>query len=322
MKALLRRRGQLELVEVAAPRAVRRHEVRLRVLVAGVCRTDVYAARGQLTVREPVILGHEFVAEVLEVGAGVTGLELGTRVVVCPVLVCGQCAGCVATSGERRVDRCLERRFLGLDVDGCFAEQVVVPASAVQPVPAGLSERAAAFVEPVAAALAVLEAGLVRGSRGLLVGSGRISVLSERVLALGGFGHVEVMSPERAEEVAANRYDFAVEAVATSATLGMCLRALRPGGLLVMKSRTPSPLTLDPRVVVQKQLTLRGAEYGSFSEALRVLAEERLRVADLLGPEAELGEFEQVFEAALDERAGKRFFRIAAARAGAARGGS
>lgn len=311
MKALLRRRGQIELAEVAAPAVVRADDVRLRVLVAGVCRTDVYAARGLLPVREPVILGHEFVAEVVETGAAVAGLEAGARVAVCPVLVCGSCEGCLHAADHERLGRCIQRRFLGQDVDGAFAEGVVVPANVVRRVPRDLPDRVAAFAEPVAAALAVLDSGLVVGARGLLVGSGRIATLTERVLRLAGFDRLDVIAPELAETARANTYDYAVEAAASSITIGACLRALRPGGLLVMKSRTPLAVELDPRLVVQKQLTLRGAEYASFDQALERLAGGGLSLADLLGPEAPLADFERVFEAALDESSGKQFFRIA-----------
>src|SRR5262245_47111814 len=98
-------------------------EVVVRVVVAGICRTDLHVAQGRLAAADPVVLGHEFAGVVEEVGPGAGGVKPGDRVAVMPMLPCGLCAAC--SSGDELV--CLEPTLLGVDRDGAFAELVAVP---------------------------------------------------------------------------------------------------------------------------------------------------------------------------------------------------
>ncbi|MCA9658534.1 MAG: alcohol dehydrogenase catalytic domain-containing protein, partial [Myxococcales bacterium] len=99
MRALVRDADGVTLAEVATPRRLAADEVLLRVLVAGLCRTDCYVAEGRLgAAGEGRILGHELAAEVVAAGPEVVGLALGERVSVDPRIPCrrvdGRCRGC------------------------------------------------------------------------------------------------------------------------------------------------------------------------------------------------------------------------------------
>src|SRR5436309_12306594 len=93
MKALVKSGPTVALCDVPVS-AVAAGEVRVRVAVAGVCRTDLYVARGQIDSADPVILGHEFAGTIDAVGREVTELRPGQRVAVRPVLGCGTCLVC------------------------------------------------------------------------------------------------------------------------------------------------------------------------------------------------------------------------------------
>ena len=102
--------------------------VRVRLLVAGLCRTDVYAARGELACAPSTVLGHEASGVMLELSAGSVptweqrrALEEGTLVAFQPFVGCGQCEACV----DARPHHCAEARMLGVGRDGVFAEEVV-----------------------------------------------------------------------------------------------------------------------------------------------------------------------------------------------------
>ncbi len=120
----------LKLVEVPTPHA-RDDEVRLRVLVCGVCRTDIHIAEGDLPLRKsPIILGHEIVGVVDEVGEKVKRFRVGDRAGVYWLhSACGQCKYCLS----QRENYCPQIQCTGWDVDGGFAEYVTAPAAYALP---------------------------------------------------------------------------------------------------------------------------------------------------------------------------------------------
>lgn len=333
MKALVLRGRTAAIEDALAPRCEQPDDVIVAVTVAGVCRTDCYLAAGTLApARTPLILGHELAGIVHEAGPG-NGFEPGERVACMPLVGCGQCAVCRA--GRAHV--CPRGNMLGLDRDGAFAERVRVPASALVRVPAGLSMRHAAFAEPVAAALAVPEvltgalgdaltgapasalsdatAAHARAQRGVVLGQGRIAILTARVLAAAGFDRVETRPvPERvtADQPDDNdEYDFVVETTATERALAAAVALLRPRGVLVLKSRPPAAVPIDVLACVRKELRLVGAYYGSLAAALDLMHTRAIAVDDLLGPGHGLAAHQAVLAAELrGDEARKQFFAI------------
>ena len=192
--------GVVELVAVPRP-APGPGDVLIRVLLAGICGTDVEIADGVMTyltsgmAAYPVTLGHEWVGEVaglgacLEHGDSGTGLVIGDRVV-------GECSvGCAACSvcGDGAYHRCAQRTETGiLNRDGALAEFVVLPRRAVHRIGAAVAPRAAALVEPTAVALNCARLGGVGpGSRVAVVGDGPVGLLMLLVAqALGAKGVV------------------------------------------------------------------------------------------------------------------------------------
>lgn len=247
-------------------------EVRVRVRLAGVCRTDQDVASGRLPVTTPRILGHEL-----------CGTVDGIRVAVDPILPCGQCARCREGGGAGGV--CARPRQLGVDLDGAFAEFVVVPRAAVHSLPGGLSDHEAAYAEPVAAAMAPLRVGLSARARGLVLGASRVALLAERVLRLHGFRDLTRVAADPEPDA----FDFAVET--DPRDLGAALTAVRPGGTVVLKSRPSRPVAMDLTTAVRKELRLVGAWYAPFPEAVAVLAARRLRLDDLFGETRALEDF-------------------------------
>ncbi len=290
MRALVKRGSDVRLRLVPVPEPGR-DEVRVGVRLAGLCRTDVQVALGQLPAADPLILGHEFAGVVDALGPGVTGPRLGQRVAVLPVLGCGRCSVCRAGDALN----CPRRTMLGVDRDGAFAEFVCVPSTCVYPLPDGMAEDVAAYAEPVAAALAVLDGGIRPEQRGLILGRNRFAVLVERLLRAHGFGAVETDGGFWPDD----SFDFLVETRLDDGTVAEMIRLARPGATLLLKSRLPGCVAVPVLPLLAKRLTLRGLNYGCFRTALRLLAEGTLGVSDLLGPVAALEDF-----AALCERSG------------------
>ncbi|MCL8026868.1 zinc-dependent alcohol dehydrogenase [Nocardioides bruguierae] len=176
-------------------------QVRLAVAATSVCGTDASihahgpAARA-LGLRLPITMGHEVAGTVIEVGPHTAGPALGTRVGVETHLACGRCWACREGSGHN----CADLALLGVDVDGAFAERVVVPAASCFEVPEEMSLETAALLEPAGSAMhAVQRCGVPMGGASVLVsGAGPVGlVLVEIALALGARS-VVVVEPNAA----------------------------------------------------------------------------------------------------------------------------
>ena len=156
---------------------VKGHEVRIRVKACGICGSDVHGYLGVTGRRiPPMIMGHEFCGEVVEMGADVKNLSLGARVAVYPVDFCGKCEMC--QRGD--VHLCLHKRAFGvLDVDGAFAEYINVPAKCCFLIADEVPFAVASLMEPLAVAFrGVRRAGNLEGKTVLIVGAGTIGLLA------------------------------------------------------------------------------------------------------------------------------------------------
>jgi L-iditol 2-dehydrogenase len=286
--------GRAELDQVSVPRRPAGW-VRLRVLLAAICRTDVQAATGLLPLGgHRRILGHEMVGEVVEADP-LCGVRLGDRVAVAlPLISCADCKACADGT------RCARALMLGVDVDGAFAEQVVVPQESLCAVPRDLPLRRAACVEPIAAMSAVLRAPIRSDQRGLVLGSGRIADLTTRVLRAHGFTAIGI------EPDPVGGYDFVVEAVGTDEALDQALRLVRPGGVVVLKSRPATRLALDVTRAVRNDITLSSVSYGPLDEAVRLAGE--LEIDDLLGTTYPLTRFDEALAVSLEQPLGRKVF--------------
>ncbi len=272
MKALIKEAGRVQLVEVSRPLLRRPDDVLVEVRIAGICRTDLFVADGAIASADPITLGHELCGRVI---AG--ALPIGTRVTADPRI---------------------EGGFLGVTRHGAFADAVVVPAANLHVLPDSLDPRLGAYVEPVAAALAVPALGtFTREARIAVFGDNRFAHLIERVLRIEGFAATRITGP-----IEAGSIDVGVETSATAEELAILAAAVGPGGQLIVKSRMPEPLVL-PTLAVHR------AAYGSFSRAIELLASGALDVADLLGEVFPLARHADAFARARAGETHKLFLR-------------
>lgn len=271
-------------------------EARIRVLLTGICRTDLFAADGVLPTSEGRVLGHEFVGEIEEI-EGHAPFSTGVRVTANPLIHCRRCNTC------ERQNFCDTPQMLGIDRDGSFSTHVNLPWVSLYEVPQSLSLHRAAYTEPVAASLAIFKAPISPSLRGLLLGTNRIASLTLRLLQAREFRQITQLSTE--EEVPKGSFDFAIETVATESSLRALMNAVRPGGCVVLKSRPPQAVPLDLALAVRRDLHLCAVGYGSFSEAIRLLQE--LPVEDFFGETFPLHRFTDAFAKAREGESSKIF---------------
>jgi len=170
-------------------------EVLIRVRAVGICGSDMHlydtGRIGQIVLKDPHIPGHEMSGEIAAVGAGVTSLAVGQRVVLEPGLACGHCRIC--RSG--RYNLCSAVKFLGVPPHhGCFAEYVLAPAQWVYPLPDALDFAAGATVEPLVVGLqASAQGGVNPESRVAIFGAGMIGLVCLEASLARGAKHIWVI---------------------------------------------------------------------------------------------------------------------------------
>ena len=176
----------LEEVEKPAPKA---SEVLIQVKRIGVCGSDIHAYYDKHPyISCPIVQGHEFSGEIVEMGDAVSGLTVGDRVTVMPQLVCGECYPC--THGDYHI--CNTLKVIGCQADGAAREFIPVDQKLVLKLPQGLSLDHGAMVEPVAVGVhAVQRLGIVSGMKLLVFGAGPIGNLTAQVAK--GLGAESVM---------------------------------------------------------------------------------------------------------------------------------
>lgn len=287
----LRFDGQLRFV-TDAPRPRREGESLVRVLLAGICRTDIEITRGYAGFRG--ILGHEFVGVV---EASSNPQLIGRRVVGEINVGCGHCAWC------RRSDprHCPSRTTLGIrGRDGAFAEFLSLPAENLFPIPETLADEVAVFTEPLAAAAEILEQITIEPEdQVVILGDGKLGLLIAQVVRLTGCQptligkhkhklaiarrrDLHTLSLDEASRLPPQHTDCVIEATGSPTGLELALRLVRPRGRIVLKSTYHGQQMLDLTPLVVDEITMLGSRCGRFPRALELLTTGQVEVVDLV----------------------------------------
>ncbi len=176
MKAVRLHEGsQLRVEDVPKP-APEAGQIRVAIRAAGVCGTDLHAARGRLPVPTlPIIMGHEGAGQVDALGEGVSDHAIGDRVLLLPSETCGSCPSC----RDGHLGLCSKARIFGMARDGTFAQYIVVPSSCTLPLPQSVSyEHGAILADAVATAYHAVatRAGISGGERVAVIGCGGVGI--------------------------------------------------------------------------------------------------------------------------------------------------
>ncbi len=284
--------GSFELIRlpVCPPKA---DEVLVRVIVTGLCRTDLKVIRlGHRDLVLPRIPGEEVVGEIAEKGERVSGLERGERVYVYPGRWCGACPACRGAAENL----CRDMRIMGFHRDGGFAEYVTVPAQSVIPLPTGLSPDEAVFAEPLSCCLNALERAELRSGMTVGIwGAGPAGTLLQRAARAQGAEALNLdPDPRRrtaiggVERFADRVFDVCVVAVGARPAYADAVGRMRPRGRLVVFSGLPPAedrLEVSMNQLHYQEQTLVGAYGCAFRHgvaALNLIAGGAVPVADLV----------------------------------------
>lgn len=288
MKALVKTEPGpgLELLDVPEP-PIGIDDVRIGVHKTGICGTDLHIASwdpwAARTIKPPLIVGHEFVGEVLEIGSNVHDLAVGDRVSGEGHVVCGRCRHCRAG----RWHLCANTVGLGVNRDGAFAEQVVLPVTNVWHHWPRIDEEVAAIFDPFGNAVHTALSFPVLGEDVLVVGAGPIGLMAAAVARHAGARYVVASEPnafrrELAARMGATRvvnprhetlkdvqadlgmvegFDVVFEMSGNPGALRDALANMAHGGGMAILGIPTEEIPIDMSQVVFNQLTLRGI-YG------------------------------------------------------------
>lgn len=276
MKAIVKSKGNLALKEVGIPKIDDTDNILIKIELAAICRTDLNVAYNRIPSAETVILGHEFYGRIVELNYNTEGLSVGDKVTIDPTRF-----------GKNKNLMC------GVDVDGAFCEFIKVPSDIVYKLPEELAPSYSAYIEPIAASLAVLKAKFSKSGKGCIYGKNRISELTLKILKLYGYENCYIAAPE--ENLVENDFDYIIETVTTTKDMEKIIRAVKPNGIIVLKSRAYNPVEIVVNTLVRKDITMQAVSYGDFREAIRILHSQQLIIDDLIGETYCLEDYEKAF---------------------------
>lgn len=288
MRALVKARAEpglwLEQVDDPVPGP---NDVLIRVSKAAICGTDLHIYNwdkwAQGTVPVPMVVGHEYVGIVEEVGSAIKAVAKGQRVAGEGHIMCGECRNCRAGRGHL----CRDTRGVGVNRPGAFADYVCIPAANAYPIPDEMPDEVAAILDPLGNAVHTALSFDLVGEDILITGAGPIGVMAAAVARHVGAHHVVVTDINDARlalatEMGASRairadrvdlqdvmrdlgmregFDVGLEMSGSPDALTDQVRAMMHGGHLALLGLYPDPPSVDLNEAIFKGITIKGV-YG------------------------------------------------------------
>lgn len=275
--------NKLELKQNFEKPTPKENEALIKVKLVGICNTDYEITKGYMGYNG--ILGHEFVGVVEEINGEDKSL-LGKRVVGEINLGCKNCDYC-AKGLERH---CPNRQTLGIfNKDGCFADYVTLPLSNLLEVSEKINDETAVFVEPLAAALEILEQLHIKPYEKVCVlGDGKLGLITalalnasnvdvtlvgkhQNKLDIAKEQNVKTVLLENLKQEDNKSFDVVVEATGRVSGFETSLSLVKPRGVLVLKSTIATGKELNLAPIVIDEITVLGSRCGQFAPALRLM---------------------------------------------------
>lgn len=331
MKAVVFYEANCLVVEERSVPQIGENDVLIKVHACGICGTDVHILHGEHIVKFPVIPGHEFSGEVVEIGSKVTNICIGDKVAIDPNIVDKTCYFC--RRGE--INLCEKLTAVGVNFDGGFAEFCRVPAEQAYRVPDGISLDEAAMAEPLACCIHGIDrANIALGDNVVVLGAGSIGLILIQLARIAGARLIITSEPdERKRHLAANfgadvqldpleqdvaaevaeltgvGADVVIESAGRLETAELAVKLARRGGTVLQFGMvSPDRLAkISPYDVYDKELTIRGSFVNPFTQAraIELLASKQIDVMPLITHRFTLDDSAEAFQTAQGKEAAK-----------------
>ncbi|HXT36108.1 MAG TPA: L-threonine 3-dehydrogenase [Chloroflexota bacterium] len=339
MKALVKRKQELGLwLEDVPEPTIGINDLLIRVLRTGICGTDLHIyqwdAWAQRTIPTPLIVGHEFVGQVVTVGENVNDFHPGDIVSGEGHLVCGRCRNCMA--GRRHL--CAHTRGIGVNRDGAFAEYIALPMTNIWHHAPGIDLDVAAIFDPFGNAVHTALTFPVLGEDVLITGAGPIGVMAAAVARHAGARHIVItdlnqyrlglarkLGVTRAVDVRETSlaaiqselgmqegFDVGLEMSGNPAALRDMVANLAHGGRIAMLGVPSTEIAIDWNLVVFNMLTIKGIYGREMYETwymMTVMLQSGLDISPVITHRFGFEEYQTAFAAAASGQAGKIILR-------------
>ena len=303
--------GKLNYVEDYPVPQPEKGEALIRVILAGICNTDIEIMNGYLGFQG--VIGHEFVGIVERTDSDDNSL-IGKKVVGEINCGCGSCEYCI-----RDLQRhCPDRKTVGIaGKDGAFAEYISLPLNNLLEIPENVSDREAVFTEPLAAAFEILEQIHIKPiDRILILGDGKLGILAALVLSLdradvtlAGKHENKLQIAEKQHVKTINfcelktteKYDVVIEATGSEDGFNLALGLTKPRGVIVLKTTVAHGKLMNLAPVVIDEIQIVGSRCGRFEPALRSLRNKFIDVKPLITATYRAEDFTTAFSKAREK---------------------
>jgi (R,R)-butanediol dehydrogenase/meso-butanediol dehydrogenase/diacetyl reductase len=320
--AVFRKKDEMAVIDMPDPVASA-GEVILKVHDCGICGSDLHAVQYGIGMPPDTVMGHEFCGEIFSVGPGVDGYRLGDRVTSLPRISCGVCDWCERDDSMH----CSAQRSLGLgQLPGAYAEFVACTASSLLALPANVSSRAGALVEPLSVGLhGVKHASIESGMGVVVMGAGPIGlstliwakakgasavVVSElapgRTELAMRLGASAVVNPNESDPAAAVREitgrppEVVFECIGVKSTLDSAIRMLGRHGKVVVIGVCMEADSIHPMSCIMKEVQIQFAlayTRGEFQETIDALATGAIDATPMITDVINLDQVPEMFSA-------------------------
>lgn len=272
MKALYKEKNKKPYIKEIILPSLKKGEVKIKIELSGICRTDVYVANDKIY-KNDVVLGHEFCGRVIETESN--------RFNVNDFIVCNP----VFKDGT----------MLGVDKDGCFAEEIIINEKQVFKVnEQKVSKKLAAYCEPISASMSPLGSKKIKkNQKGLVFGSGRIAELTYIILKKEGFKNIELI--DDLSKVKNKSIDFLIETGIDNDNLSYVPKILKNKGTFIVKSRSPNNFSINLYEFVKKDITIECLYYYNFKKAIKFMENNNKMFDFLFGSVYKLENWEEAF---------------------------
>ncbi len=312
--------GDLRIEEIGKPH-LGPDDILLNIKQVGICGTDIHIYKGDVAVPKPLIMGHEFVGDVVHIGINVRNLKVGDKAVADHIIGCGNCFYCK----KGQTNLCSNRGALGINLPGALAEYLSVPSHLVYVLPKSLTYDDGVLVEPLSIAVyALSKADIIKGQTVAIIGQGAIGILLDQVAkesvakVIGidieksrlnyakqrnyidfALNSSEKITPETIKNlISRDGVDIVIEAVGLGSTARLSLELASKGGRIILLGVFSQEVSLDMMQIVKKELEIFGSWtcHNTFSQAIKLLQERKIETDGFITHRYPLEKVKQAFE--------------------------
>lgn len=316
----LNKPGDLELKELPSSSSLKEDEVKVKLIYGGICGSDIGVYKGKIPhASYPIRPGHELLGTIIEAGKD-TKYAAGTKIVVAPNSFCGECDLCI----KGKTNICRHKQSLGVNADGGFSEEFVIPSKYILPIPDRLPDERAVLIEPFAVIVhAFKKVEITKGTSVAVIGCGTEGMLA---IALATYLGAEVTAIDisqrkldkvksfrdirtaHPEDIQNETFEVVIEAAGVRQSVEQAVKIAGPGGAVLLIGLA-SEADFPPVRVVRNELTVYGSIIynfpSDFEHTLKYLIEDDFYVEPIISEIVPFKEYERAYAMAVSGEYGK-----------------